>query len=77
MRENDGIFESQRIMLHLFSQNAARESNFTSCRHCTKALQKFCDKDTWTCSNWYTAEGHIGQGSVSHPFKLEFRCRYL
>ena len=34
-RENDGIFEPQRIMPHLFSQNAARESNFTSCHHCT------------------------------------------
>ena len=33
-RENDGIFAPQRIMSQLFSQNAARGSNFTSCRHC-------------------------------------------
>ena len=29
------LFEPQKIMPHLFSQNAARESNFTSCRYCT------------------------------------------
>ena len=34
-RENDGILVPQRIMPHLFSQNAARESNFTSCRYCS------------------------------------------
>ena len=34
-RENDGIFEPQRIMPHVISQNAKRESNFTSCRYCT------------------------------------------
>ena len=25
----------------------------------TKALQKFCNKDILTGSNWYTVEGHI------------------
>ena len=35
MHENDGILEPQRIMPHLFSQHATRESNFTSCHHCT------------------------------------------
>ena len=33
-RKHDLIFAPQRIMPHLFSQNAAKGSNFTSCRHC-------------------------------------------
>ena len=36
--ENDGILVPQRIMPHLFSQNATRESNFTSCRYCITEL---------------------------------------
>ena len=40
MHENDSIFEPQRIMLDLFSQNAERESNFTSCRHCSQIMVK-------------------------------------
>ena len=35
------------------------------------------NKDISTCSNWYTVEGHIGLGIVSHPFNLEFHRRYF
>ena len=29
-----------------------------------KGFAEFCNKDISTCSNWYTAKGHIGLGNA-------------
>ena len=54
-RENDGILVPQRIMPHLFSQNATRESNFTSCRYCTSMTYIFTSL-TYICDPLFTRD---------------------
>ena len=47
------------------------------CRSYKGFCRNFVTRIFLTCSNWYTVEGHIGLGIVSHPCNLEFPRRYF